>query len=129
MSNDFLPDDVHHFVLKHIDSVAHLEGLMLLRSDPDTVWSVEELAKRLYISDRQTSELLLRLYGDGFLIRTSNKPSLYQYRPHSIELREMTDRVAETYSRYLVPVTNLIHSKPTSRVQQFADAFKLTKEE
>lgn len=129
MSNDFLPYDVYQFVLKHIDSVAHLEGLLLLRSDPNTVWSVEALAKRLYISDRQTSELLLRLHGDGFVIRTSNKPPLYQYRPQPFALREMMDRVAETYSRYLVPVTNLIHSKATSRVQEFADAFKLTKEE
>ena len=129
MSNDFLPDDVRQFVVKHIDSVAHMEGLLLLRNDPDTVWSVEALAKRLYISDRQTSELLLRLYADGFLIRMSSKLPLYQYRPHSVELREMIDLVADTYSRYLVPITNLIHSKPTSRVQEFADAFRLTKEE
>ena len=38
-------------------------------------------------------------------------------------------RVAELYARYLIPVTQLIHAKPLTRVQEFADAFKLKKDE
>jgi hypothetical protein len=41
----------------------------------------------------------------------------------------MVDRLAELYSKYLIPVTHLIHSKPQTRVREFADAFKLRKEE
>jgi hypothetical protein len=41
----------------------------------------------------------------------------------------MGDLLADVYARYLVPVTNLIHAKPKSRVQEFADAFKLRKDE
>jgi hypothetical protein len=41
----------------------------------------------------------------------------------------MVGEVVEAYSKYLIPVTNLIHSKPQTRVQQFAEAFKLRKQE
>ena len=40
----------------------------------------------------------------------------------------MIDRVAETYTRQLVDITNLIHSKTSKKAQQFADAFKWRKD-
>jgi hypothetical protein len=41
----------------------------------------------------------------------------------------MTGRAVELYSRQLVPVTHLIHSKPRpARVQEFAEAFRLRKD-
>ena len=40
----------------------------------------------------------------------------------------MVGQVADLYSRYLVPVTNLIHTKKTSRIQEFADAFRIRKD-
>jgi hypothetical protein len=129
MTSDIIPEEIKEFVSRHVDSVAHLEGLILLRNNHKTVWSVEALAKRLYIDERQTTEIVHRLYSDGFLIMKSTKPLQYQYQPSSQELSNMVDRVADIYVKYLVPVTNLIHSKPVSRVQEFADAFKLTKEE
>jgi hypothetical protein len=39
----------------------------------------------------------------------------------------MVDRLAHTYSRHLIQVTNLIHTKPR-RLREFADAFKIRKE-
>ena len=39
----------------------------------------------------------------------------------------LVDRLAETYARYLVPVTKLIHDK-TPSIQKFADAFKFRKD-
>ena len=63
----------------------------------------------------------------GFVSADAKDPSLYRYRPNSKELKVMLDRLAEIYARHLVPVTNLIHSKPKSRIQEFADAFQLRK--
>jgi hypothetical protein len=129
MGNDFIPGDVEEFIRKRIDSVAQLEALLLIRSDPDAEWSVEVLARRLYTSEKQAVESVERLHSDGLLICKAGHPSLYQYQPGSNELREIVDRVAEAYSKHLVPITNLIHSKPTTRVQEFADAFKWRKDE
>jgi hypothetical protein len=129
MGNDFIPGDVEEFIRKRIDSVAQLEALLLTRSDPEAEWSVGMLAKRLYTSEVQAIESVEALYSDGLLIRRAGPPVLYQYQPGSIELRELVDHVAEAYTKHLVPITNLIHSKPKTRVQEFADAFRWRKEE
>lgn len=129
MGNDFIPGDVEEFIRKRIDSVAQLEALLLIRSDPEAEWSVEVLARRLYTSEKQTLESVERLHSDGLLICKSEHPPSYQYQPSSSELRELVDRVAEAYAKHLVPITNLIHSKPKTRVQEFADAFRWRKDE
>jgi hypothetical protein len=58
----------------------------------------------------------------------SPETSLYRYYPNSEELRQMIDRLAETYTKNLIEVTNLIHSKTGKKAQQFADAFKWRKD-
>lgn len=129
MDYDFIPKDVEQFIVKSIDSIAQLEGLLLLRSDQMATWSVESLAKRLYISEAQTVEIMSHLCAEGLLMAKASLPRHYQYHPKTAELREMVDRVAEIYAKHLVPVTNLIHSKPKTNVQKFADAFRLRKDE
>jgi hypothetical protein len=129
MNNQVIPNDIERFLIKHIDSIAQLEALLLLRSDPQTAWSIETLAKRLYISEKQTAEIISGLCTSDFLIIKTNKPRRYQYQPGSVELGNMIDRVAEIYTKHLVPVTDLIHSRSRNRVQKFADAFRLRKED
>jgi hypothetical protein len=129
MESNFIPKDVAQFILEKIDSIAQLEALLLLRSDSEKKWSTRALAGRLYIDEKQTEELLVRLSVQGFVLSSSDEPHLYKYQPNSMELRRMVDRLAEIYSKLLVPVTNLIHSKPKTRIQEFADAFKLRKDD
>lgn len=40
MAGDLIPDDVREFVIRHIESVAQLEALLLLRANPDRAWDV-----------------------------------------------------------------------------------------
>jgi hypothetical protein len=129
MADDVIPDEIKQFILNNIDSIAQLEALLLLRKDPQLDWTIDAVAKGLYISEQETSILLRRLCAGGFLITTAEKPAAYRYHTNSNELGQMVDRLAELYSKYLIPVTNLIHSKPQTRVREFADAFKLRKEE
>ena len=128
MADDLIPEDVRQFIVDKIDSVAELEGLLLLRGNPETEWDNEALARRLYTNPQQTEAVLERLDRLGFLAVKPGERAAYRYQPTSPALAQTADRVAEIYSKYLVPVTNLIHSKPQSKVQQFADAFKLRKE-
>lgn len=129
MADDLIPEDVKQFILEKIDSVAELEGLLLFSRNSEKDWSVEELARRLYASPQQTVDVLTHLHSQNFLAVKEGKPMTYHYRPGTPKLAETVDHVAEIYSKYLVPVTNLIHSKPQTKVQQFADAFKLRKKE
>jgi hypothetical protein len=125
MADDPLPSDVKDFLLRHIDSVAQLEALLLLRGHADLTWSAETLAKRLYISVQETAEILAHLCADGFLAALDGEPPQYKYHCPSRAQADMVDQVADLYAHYLIPVTHLIHTKPRTRVQAFADAFKL----
>ncbi len=128
MSGEFIPDDIARFIVEKIESVAELEALLLIRSDSKASWSVAALSGRLYIDENQTFELLRHLCAQQLVV-SRGEPPVYQYQPISRELQEMVDRLAEAYSKQLVPVTNLIHSKPKTRVQKFADAFKFRKDD
>jgi hypothetical protein len=119
MSNEPVPDDVRDLILRHIDSVAQLEALLLLRAHPADTWPAGSIAGRLYAPEGEIVRALARLCADGFLIR---EQETYRYEC-SAEKRERVDRLAEAYSRHLIPVTNLIHTKPRN-IRQFSDAFK-----
>jgi hypothetical protein len=103
--------------------VAQLEALLLLRKYPETSWSVSEVARRLYVSGTAAEEILAKLAGDGLFLAGDGA---FRYGP-TAENRPVVDALAETYGRYLIPVTNLIHDKP-ARIQQFADAFRFRKD-
>lgn len=129
MGDGLIPEEVQAFLLKRIDSITQLEALLLLRANPECAWSAATLARRLYIPPQETAGLLEALCSGGFLATTGHPSRLYRYHCSSDDLAGMVDRVADLYATYLIPVTNLIHSKPYTRVQEFADAFKLRKDE
>ncbi len=123
MTNDAIPDDVRDFISRHIDSIAQLEALLLLRANPETGRDVAYVAARLYSNDEEISKVLTRLSEDGLL---SYQGGLYRYES-AAEMEESVRRLAETYRRHLIPVTNVIHAK-SRRIREFADAFKIRKD-
>jgi hypothetical protein len=129
MASNYVPADVAEFVIEKIDSVAHMEALLLLRRNSKEKWSIPGLSERLYVSRNRAAELLARLCAQGIVAADPGDRSLYQYRPNSPELHQILNRVADTYAKHLVSVTNLIHSRPRIRVQEFADAFKFRKDD
>jgi hypothetical protein len=124
MAENPIPAEVQAFILRHIDSVAQLEALLLLRNNPDKRWDVQRVAQRLYSSEREVAEVLAHLSADGLL---SFNEDTYRYDSASAEQGMVIDRLAGAYSRHLIAVTNMIHAKPR-RIRQFADAFKFKKD-
>lgn len=116
-------DDIADFINRFIESVAQLEALLLLRSDPSVSWDVSALSRRLYIQDNEAAEVLKALVASG-LVQDNGGSYRYAARP---ELAIMVDRLAEAYSRELIKITNLIHTR-NRRIRQFADAFKFRKD-
>jgi hypothetical protein len=123
MTDELVPDDVRDFIQRHIDSVAQLEALLLLRANPGEGWNAARTAKRLYATEQEIAEVLARLCAHAFL---SCKDGIYRYEC-APEVRQKVDRVASAYARHLIPVTNMIHAKPR-RIREFADAFKFRKD-
>lgn len=124
MTDEPIPADLRDFILRYIDSVAHLEALLLLRANPETSWDVAAVAKRLYTTEAQAGEVLAQLNGER-LIMCEN--GVYSYGGQPGEMVVMIDRLARHYAKQLIPITNLIHGKPR-RIRQFADAFKFRKD-
>ncbi len=121
---DLIPEDLRDFILRHIDSIAQLEALLLLRRNLSEAWTAEVGARRLYISEAEATNALDQLCESGLLTCDEGR---YRFDPQSDEQRQMVERLAESYSRHLIPVTNLIHGKPR-RLREFSDAFKIRKE-
>ena len=123
MSDDPIPEDIREYILNHIDSIAQLEALLLLRAHPGESWDVVRISRRLYVSEPEVSDALARLISGGIV---GFKDNTFSYSP-AADIRELIEGVAATYARHLIPVNNLIHSKP-SRINQFADAFKFRRD-
>ena len=79
MHHEF-PAEVEQFLQQHIESLAQLEALILLRKDPSRPWDAAELAKALYTSTEICTALLADLDRRGFL-QASTPPDRYRYQP------------------------------------------------
>lgn len=122
-SPDELPDDIRIFILNAIDSVAQLEALLLLRNNSTVCWTPRSLAVRLYVPETQASEVLSGLEKLGLAVSGNDG---YRFGCKTAHLEQLAGRLAATYRKQLIPVTNLVHAKQP-RIQEFADAFKLRK--
>ena len=123
MSRDAIPDDVKRFILTSIPSIPYLETLLLLRNNANRLWSSADVARRIYISEKAAHALLQEMRSSSFIEAVGNDLDQYRYAPVNEELRDMIDCLAHSYSKNLVDVTELIHSKINKRAKQFADAF------
>jgi hypothetical protein len=128
-NQDAIPADIRRFILTSIDSVPHLEAILLLCCDPKTPWDAKMMAQSLYISEKKAEEILGNLAASGFTTPTSQEtPATYQFKPASPALQEILTRLRDIYAKNLVEVTNLIHSKTSKQAQELGDAFKWQKE-
>lgn len=124
--DDPVPPRLRAFLLEHIDSVAQLEALLLLRRE-DKPLSVAAIARALYVSEVVAADELAALRERGLLTVEEGKAPAYRYAPATPEAAAMVDLLAETYARALIPVTNIVHGNPL-RLRRFADAFRFRKD-
>jgi hypothetical protein len=116
---------VERFLLDSIDTVPHLEALLLLFQSPSTAWTVVDLAARIYVNEKQANGILEDLTRRSLIVRNELSPPQYQYLPRSPEQSALLDRVAQTYRTQLVQLTRFIHSNASGSVRDFARAFRL----
>ena len=120
-----IPPEVREFILKYVQSVAYIEGLMLLSRAPGKAWDNVAIANRLYISTDEAESILKLICRDGFAVE---KDGRYGFTCPSAQLALTIEQLDSVYSGALIPLTHLIHSNRPSRVQEFANAFKLRRE-
>jgi predicted transcriptional regulator len=121
-------NEIYAFISECIDSVPHLEALLLLWNTRPKRWSAAEIAERLYVNEGAARKLLQDLHRDSLVSVASGKVEEYGYRTESEASDALISAVDETYRRDVVRVSTLIHSKAPSAVRDFARAFRFKKE-
>jgi hypothetical protein len=124
VTDELIPPDVREFVLTYIGSIAHLEALLLLARGPDERWGEADVAAHLYI-DAEEAKAVLDQLCDAGLLRCGDEGYWFNGEPPG--QRDMVQRLAAIYAQHLIPITNLVHSRPVG-IRAFAAAFKLRKD-
>lgn len=118
----------YDFILEHIDSVPHLEALVLLWNSRPVAWTPQELASRLYVSPEQASRILRDLQRMQLIAESDPSPGKYAYAARSEAQNELLASLDHAYRRDLVRISGMIHSKSSSGIREFARAFNLKQE-
>jgi hypothetical protein len=126
MSEEF-PAEVKQFIAQHVESLAQLEALLILRQNSEQHWRSPELAQRLYITPDMCEAILADLERRGFAARSPD--GAYFYQPRDRGADQLIGDLATIYQQRRVAVITEIYSKPVTKVQTFADAFRLRREE
>lgn len=129
MTSQNPPDnEVDRFILNEIETVPHLEALLLIWNSRPQPWTVENLAQRLYISAESAQVLLADLARRSLVAAVPGESRGYRYQSDSQEKDRLLSLVDDTYRRELIRVSSMIHSRPSAAVRAFARAFRITKE-
>lgn len=115
---------IDRFILEEIESVPHLEALLLLFNSRPKPWMLQEMAASLYIAPNQTQPILQDLARRGFLALHSG---LYVYSEDNPR-HELIPKLDEMYRHELVRISTMIHARPSASVREFARAFRFKKD-
>ena len=125
MPDEPLSPQLRQFILDCIDSVAQLEILLLLQTNPTEAWSAERMARELRIAPSGAGNELDVLTARQLLAISSENPRHYRYGPASPEIAALAVQVAQAYLLLRVTVIGEIFSKPSDNLRVFADAFRI----
>lgn len=120
--------DPYEFILDNIDSVPHLEALILFWNSRPVGWTCDEMASRLYVPPDRVSEIVRDLLRMQLVQEMPASPAKFSYLTRSTEQDDLMRHVDEAYRRDLVRISTMLHSKASSPVREFARAFRLRKE-
>jgi len=119
-----LPEDIVRFILDRIDSVPHMEALLLLWETPEKTWTEVEIARRVYVSVDVARAILQDLAGRKLAAVRAESGAGYRYDSAWDPTGAEMAAVARTYRQQLVRVASLIHSKGSPALRDFARAFQ-----
>ena len=121
--------EVDQFIRDEIDTVPHLEALLLTWRGRPRVWSVAEMAAALYVPGEAATKILRDLEEKGLLSHAPGSEVRYCYRSGSEGQDAVVSRVNAAYQRELIRISGMIHSKAPSGAREFARSFRFIKDD
>src|SRR5579884_3301129 len=93
--------EVDQFILEQIESVPHLEALLLIWRTRPKNWPVEEMAKSLYVPADLAENILRDLAQRNLIAELNRSPREYQYLSAEGQ-DQLIARVDAAYRRELI---------------------------
>ncbi|MEO8657363.1 MAG: hypothetical protein ABI693_02790 [Bryobacteraceae bacterium] len=119
--------DIDRFIQDRVESVPHLEALLLLWRERPKNWSADTLTERLWVGPEAARAILRDLARENLIIAVAD---LEEYRYESDpEKDRLLSALSEFYRQDLVGISTMIHLKSSPAVREFARAFRLKKEQ
>jgi hypothetical protein len=127
MEDAAFSDEFCRFLRAAVPTVDAAEVLLVLQREPQRWWSAEEvvgaLAPSVSLTVSATAACLTVFQASGLIAAGPDKR--VQYRPGSGELDAHVRTLAQAYSERPVTLIRVIYALRDSKIQSFADAFKL----
>lgn len=120
-NSEQLPDDLARLVLEHIDSVPHMEALVLVWENQSRGWTESEIAERIYQPPEPTRNILRDLQRRELIVASEGRfgPS------EQPATREVIAKITQLYRNNVYRVATLIHARAPRAVREFARAFDI----
>ena len=116
--------EVDRFIVEKIESVPHMEALLLIWETRPQQWSESDLAERLFVRPEAARRIMRDLVTQGLVSASKEGSQKYSYPSASPARDDLMKSVAETYRSELVRVSGMIHSKASGALREFARAFE-----
>ena len=123
MTGSKLAPALRELIVSHLDSVEHLDLLLLLRSKANRDWSPEEASQELRSDAASARKKLIELSSKGLVDRVGS--SRFAFPARNADLGILVDALGEAYRDHRYSVIQTIFSKPIRALSTFADAFRI----
>lgn len=110
------------FIEAAIPSVWALETLILLKRDPGSAWTADQLVAEMRASTTLVADCLAGLQRAGLVLE---QQGAVRYAPAGPALAVLSDRLHDAYRERPVSVVNIIAARRTDPLKGFADSFRL----
>ena len=116
-----IAEPVRRFIAGHLESVAQLEVLLLVRAAPEKWWTPEEVA-RAQVTRPPAALGFLRHLADTGLLEADDER--FRYAPPG-RTGAVVDELAACYATRRPTVVGLVLAGPDEAVTSLADAFRI----
>ena len=130
MAEQELPAELRELIRWNLESIDHMEMLVLLHRSAPRAWSLDELAHELHLPARTTAQCMESLARGQLASVAREAPGpatapYYRYAPATDALSRAVDMLAREYDERPVALVTAVRSRPSVVLQSFADAFRV----
>ncbi len=130
MSDTDLPANVRRLVESVVPTMDALELLVFLARHPNEQWTAAEMASEMHpvvIAAPAVNQYLALFESHGLVSTTPD--ARFQHRPTSPELEAACSALVKAYAERPVTLIRTVYGTvESSKIQSFADAFKIKKD-